>query len=762
MIRVLAVEDSPTQAAALSADLRSTGFTVSLARNGPEALELLAAQEFDVVLSDVVMPGMDGYELCRLVKSSPETQTIPFVLLTSLRDPLDVVSGLQSGADNFLRKPYQREQLVSRLRTAVGNRDLRRAGQLQDGMRLSFLDREFHITAERQQILDLLISTFEELVVASREIRAREEDLAAAHVQLERELHAVELERSRLRAVVDAVPVPLFVMATGGAVTHASEASARTFNTTTAQIRGRSLDDVVTFVDGAGTPIPSTKLPHHIALTEGRASSEGTAFDVFLTGPDGTGLPVVLQASPVVDDAGVLAGCVGTAHVLGALAQHDPVTGLPNSAAFLDHAANLLAGPGGDSALMLVELDRFDVTRASFGNAVGDEVLMEASRRLRQFFERRTDVVPHSESLVGYLGGNRFGVVLAHLPDSFGILHMAESARRRLAEAYVADGDLRLTASVGVAFHDGDHRGTQLFGAASAALHRARVCGGDRVELFGRTASKEAMDRLQLEIDLRKAVERNEVELHFQPEVELATGRLVGFEALARWQHASRGAIDPQTFISLAEESGTIIPLGRHLLRLACARAQTWGERPGASDLTIAVNVSAVQLRPTFAAEVAMVLAETGLSPSRLMLEMTETAAMNDPEATLPILEELRDHGVRLALDDFGTGYSSLAYLTQMHFDQLKLDRGFVAGIHRGDADAIVPQSIIALGQSLGVPVLAEGIEHTCQAEVLRQLGCELGQGYLFSRPLDIEATEALLDRAGEVGYFIQGDQGAP
>lgn len=304
MIRVLAVEDSPTQAAALCADLESTGFTVSLARNGSEALDLLVADEFDVVVSDVVMPEMDGYELCRRVKSSSGTQAIPFVLLTSLSDPLDVVNGLQSGADNFLRKPYQAEQLVARLRTAVGNRDLRRAGQLDEGIQLSFLEREFRITAERQQILDLLISTFEELVVASRELRAREEDLAAAHVHLERELHAVEVERSRLRAVVDAVPVPLFVMATDGVVTHASEASARTFNATTTEICGRTLDDVVQFVDGTGAPIPPTRLPHRVALTEGRGSSEGTAFDVFLTGTGGTGLPVVLQASPVLDDAG--------------------------------------------------------------------------------------------------------------------------------------------------------------------------------------------------------------------------------------------------------------------------------------------------------------------------------------------------------------------------------------------------------------------------------------------------------------------------
>ena len=756
MIRVLVVEDSRTQAFALCADLEAAGFAASLARSGPEALSLLEANEFEVIVSDVVMPGMDGYELCRRVKADPRTREIPVVLLTSMIDPLDVVSGLESGADNFMRKPYQAEQLTGRLRAAVHNQELRRTGQMPIGVRLSFLERDFDITAERQQILDLLISTFEDLVVTSREVRAREDDLVRAHADLEQQLHTVGLERNRLQAVVDSVPVSLFVIAPTGLISHASEAGARTFHTTTTEIRGRKLDDIAQFFDSDGVPIPPTMLPHHTAVVAQKPVTAGSAFDVFLAGLNGTRLPVVLQASPIFDDRGRPAGCVETAHVLGALTEHDAVTGLPNSAAYLDRAASVLASPRADSALMLLEIDRFDVIRASLGPTASNAVLVDVSRRLRRIFDSTPGAASSCECFLAYLGGNQFGVVLANLPGSFNVLHLAESARRLIADRNIADDTVRLTVSVGVALDDQAHEGPQMFAAANAALRRARDAGGDRVELFGHAASQEAIDRLQLEVDLRTAVEHGEIQLHYQPEVDLASGKLIGFEALARWQHERLGFIGPDVFISLAEESGIILPLGRHLLGLACAQARLWQDLAGCPELTIAVNVSAMQLQPEFVEEVTAVLKAAGLDPARLMLEVTETAAMSDPGTTVPIIEELRGHGVRFALDDFGSGYSSLAQLTRIRFDQLKLDRGFVARMHEGGTDAIVAQSIIALGHSLGVPVLAEGIERPSQAEMLRDLGCEQAQGYLFSKPLSGEAVESFLNGVLERGLVVE------
>jgi EAL domain-containing protein (putative c-di-GMP-specific phosphodiesterase class I)/PleD family two-component response regulator len=756
VMRVLVVEDSRTQAMALCEELERAGFGVVVAGGGAEALTQVEAEKFDVIVSDIVMPDIDGYEFCRRLKEEPRFRGTPVVLLTSLTDPLDVVRALESGADNFMRKPYQPEQLIARLYAAGHNRELREGGRSRMGVQLSFMDRVFDITADRQQILDLLISTFEELVVTSRAMRDRESDLADANSALEQHLHAVDLAHGRLQAVMDSVPEPLFVLAPNGCVTHISEASAQALGATTADMLGRPLDDVVRFVDKDGASVSRTALPHHQAMRLGRRASAGTAFDLFIDGPEELPVPVVLYASPVLDADGELAGCVGTAHVLDSLRDHDPLTGLPNSAAFLN-TIKALASSHASSALLLLELDRFDVTRVSRDGAASDEALVEVSRRLEQLFAALPGSDSQGEGLLAYLGGYRFGVVLPNPPDSFSILHLAEAARRHVASIGVGNDPLRLSASVGVALTERGHPGPALLAAAGAALQRARQAGGDRVEVFGQAASQDAIERLHLEIDLRTALETGGIELHYQPEVDLATGKILGFEALARWQHEQLGPVDPARFISVAEESGLIVSLGRRILAEACRRARLWQDAFGDGlELTMAVNVSAKQLRTEFVEEVVEVLQETGLDPRRLTLELTETAAMSEPETSLPILRELAGLGVRLALDDFGTGYSSLAYLTQIRFDQLKLDRGFVKGVTDGGSDAIVAQSIIALGDSLGVPVLAEGIEQPQQAEVLRQFGCDQGQGYLFGRPVDAESAGQLLESSRDRRHVLQ------
>jgi diguanylate cyclase (GGDEF)-like protein/PAS domain S-box-containing protein len=481
---VLAVEDSPTQAEVLRSNLSAAGFEVSLARDGAEALQCLAKGDFDIVVSDVVMPVMDGYQLCQAVKDSPATVHLPVILLTSLTDPLEVVKGLESGADNFLRKPYQPEQLVARIRSALKNRELRSTGEEETGIRLSFMDREFEIDADRSQILDLLVSTFQELVVASRDVRTREAELMQAHVELQRHHDAVDLERNRLQAVMDSVPVPLFVVGPTGDVSHVCEAAATTLGATVDEICGRRLDDVVSFVDSTGTAIATELLPHHRAQELGEPARAGAAFDVFLAHSDGTRLPVVLEASPIFDDRGRPAGCVGIAHVLGALTQHDSVTGLPNNVAYLERAAVLLTGPGGNAAMLRLEVDRFDVIRAALGHESTNQILVEVARRLRQVFEPTQGTASRSECFLAYLGGNQFGVLLGNLPGSFSVLQMAEAARRAVAGCEPAQDGLRLTASVGVALADGGHDSTQLFAAANEALRRARESGGDHVELF--------------------------------------------------------------------------------------------------------------------------------------------------------------------------------------------------------------------------------------------------------------------------------------
>jgi EAL domain-containing protein (putative c-di-GMP-specific phosphodiesterase class I) len=253
------------------------------------------------------------------------------------------------------------------------------------------------------------------------------------------------------------------------------------------------------------------------------------------------------------------------------------------------------------------------------------------------------------------------------------------------------------------------------------------------------------MERLQLEIDLREAVERDEITLHYQPEFDVATGELRGFEALARWHRRNHGPVAPPVFIAVAEQSELIAVLGRQLLRKACTEATSWDGLGGHGVLTVAVNVSTIQLRPAIVDDVRSVLEETGLEPSRLMLEVTETAAMSDPETKVPVIEKLKQVGVRFALDDFGTGYSSLTQLTHARFDQLKLDRSFVDSIDRPGTDAVVARSIISLARALDMPVVAEGVETQAQLDCLRELGCNLCQGYLLGKPMPGELVHGFL-----------------
>ena len=748
MTRILAVEDSPTQAEKLRGDLTSAGFTVTMVSHAADALEMLTTSTVDLLLTDVVMPDMDGFELCRAVKSTEGGRDLPVVLLTSLTDPLDVIKGLEAGADNFIRKPYRSADLIQQLQDTIDDRRHGSESRVQLGVNLSFLDRELRVTTNREQILDLLISTFEELVVSTRQVRASESELARLHARAERLLHTTQLERNRLNAVLDSVPVAVVVMDGGGTITHFNQMATQVFETTVERTGESDGLDRVRFVDTDGVAVPASELPLQRAAATGERVDIGSAFDLLISRDDGTKVPVMLRASPVLDDQGNPAGSVGTADLLSALTQHDPVTGLPNRTTFIERIAGALSVPHAKVAVLLIGLDRLHEARATLDHRTqGDPLLVAASRKLRDTLDRDRDPEVGRDALLAYLGGDQFGVILSGATDDVEYLRAANRIRGAVSDWSERSVGIRVTASVGACFGDEAADSSQLLAATGSALRRARLAGGNRVELFDPAASRRAIDRLQLEVDLRDAMSEGGLHLLYQPQVDLQTGDVLGLEALARWRHAARGPIAPDLFIPLAEESGLILTLGVHLLEAACTQIRTWADggllQPGQA---VSVNVSAVQLRPELADEVIDVLARTEIDPHLLVLEVTETAAMRDPKVTEVVLERLRGLGVRFSLDDFGTGYSSLAYLSRFSFDLLKLDQTFVSDITSSRPDALIAQSVIALGHSLKVPVVAEGVENEDQATVLRLLGCDQAQGYLFGRPLDpADATRLLV-----------------
>ena len=424
---------------------------------------------------------------------------------------------------------------------------------------------------------------------------------------------------------------------------------------------------------------------------------------------------------------------------------YDTLTGLPNRSLFMDRVTHALGWARPDDAtplaVLILDLDRFKVINESLGHAVGDQLLAAVGRRLN-------DALRPADTLAR-LGGDEFAVLVDGLAGDAAAEGLARRMVDSLATPFLVEGrETYISASVGVALsRAGSHSAADLLREAEIALYRAKDDAGDRVSVFHPRMSASSMDRLELELDLRRAIERDELRVHYQPLVDLRTGRTVGHEALVRWQHPTRGLLPPLSFIPLAEESGLILPIGDVVLAEACRQGRAWQlvDRSFA-DLVVSVNLSARQFaRPDLAARVAAVLAESGLPPHTLELEITESLAMSDAEATGVTLRTLHELGVRVVLDDFGTGYSSLAYLSRLPLDVIKVDRSFVAGLHESPANLAIVRAVVGLAQGLGIAVTAEGIEREDQLEVLRGLGCDRGQGFLFAPPAPAAEAGAAL-----------------
>ncbi len=427
---------------------------------------------------------------------------------------------------------------------------------------------------------------------------------------------------------------------------------------------------------------------------------------------------------------------------------HDPLTGLPNRALFLDRLEHALARTARDSrsvGVLLVDLDRFKPVNDSLGHQVGDELLVMVGRRLQSCVR--------PEDTVARLGGDEFAVLIEDLEDTSDATAVAERIEEALRPSFeLGERELVLTASIGVAVSStGQRDPDELLRSADIAMYQGKKTGKARYELFEPPMAARALELLELEADLRRALERDELRLHYQPKVELGTGRIVGVEALLRWEHPERGLVSPLEFIGLAEETGLILPIGRWVLREACRQAREWQEQhPLKPSLEMCVNVSARQFEHReLVGEVAQTLEETALDPGTLVLEITESAVMEDAESNIVRLHELKDLGVRLAIDDFGTGYSSLSYLHRFPVDTLKIDRSFVDGLGEESEDTAIVRAVIALAHSLRLDVIAEGVETAEQVKRLQALGCRMGQGYLFSRPLPSEKVAAALAGGG-------------
>lgn len=418
----------------------------------------------------------------------------------------------------------------------------------------------------------------------------------------------------------------------------------------------------------------------------------------------------------------------------------DRLTGLPDRAAFvelLDRALGESERSGAQAAVLLVDLDGFERVNTSMGHAIGDELLVAVAGCLRGCL-RRVDTIAR-------VGDDEFAILLPEVDR----LHEATELATDLLDSLRAPFGIRgrhlvVGGSIGIATSGSGDR--MVLRDADAALRQAKRNGRGTYRIFDRRLHDAAVERAEIQADLQRALERGEFFLNYQPLVELSSGRLVGVEALVRWMHPERGVVSPAQFIPLAEETGLVVPLGRWILHQACRHAAEWHRRHG--ELLLSVNLSGTQLeQPEIVDEVLNTIDDEGLDPQRLVLEITETVLLHDTRETLEKLAALKARGIRLAVDDFGTGYSSLQYLSGFPVDILKIAKPFVDGL-RGAADSTpLVRAIVGLGESFGVALVAEGIEFAEQREELIELGCQLGQGYLFAPPTDTAGIDALLAR---------------
>jgi diguanylate cyclase (GGDEF)-like protein/PAS domain S-box-containing protein len=434
---------------------------------------------------------------------------------------------------------------------------------------------------------------------------------------------------------------------------------------------------------------------------------------------------------------------------------HDSLTGLPNRALFLDHlelAINHCRRRSGNLfAVLFIDLDRFKVVNDSLGHMVGDELLVGIARRL--------EICLRDGDTIARLGGDEFTILLDGIADYGDAHRVAERVQEVLDQPFnLAGRELFVTASIGIKYSSGrDEQPEDILRDADTAMYCAKALGKAQYQVFDVKMHRRALTLLQIESDLRRALDRHEFQVTYQPIVSLLNGRISGFEALVRWNHPERGLIHPADFVPVAEETGLIVQIDRWVLKEACLQMRKWHETlPSTREMNISVNLSCKQfMQPTVVEQVLQILEETGLEASSLKLEITESVMMERGDYAMDVLKRLSEAGIELSLDDFGTGYSSLSYIHRFPVTALKIDRSFIKRIG-GDQNGEIVGAVVALARNLGLEVVAEGIETVMQLDQLKALGCEQGQGYYFSEPVNEDTATELIEREQQ-GSLLNG-----
>ena len=694
---ILVVDDEPQNRRLLEALLLPEGYRTVCAGDGREALAIVADDAPDLILLDIMMPGMDGYEVARNLKANPATANIPIIMVTAQIDRDARLRGLDAGAEDFLLKPVDRAELWLRVRNHLR---LKAYGDLLQG----------------------------HAAVLETEVQSRTADL------------------QRFRSAMDATADAIFL-------TNRTTMRLVEVNQTATTMLGYSREELLAAAPfelraAVSGPIEAT----YDALIAG--SDDFDVVETTIRHRDGSLRPVEISLHAQLSGSDWIIVSVMTditarkeaEERLQRLAHYDALTNLPNRTLFyetLETTVESAKKHRWTAAVLFIDIDHFKDVNDSLGHAHGDELL-------RQFGDRLSGCVRVRDT-IGRLGGDEFAVILVMETAGQDAAGVAKKIQERMRAPFDLFGrEVSITASVGITvFPDDATDSATLLKYADTAMYRAKRAGRDTARFFTAQMNIDLVARVDLERDLRDAVANNEFVLHYQPKVDLSTGRIDSAEALLRWEKPGVGLVPPLDFVSVLEENGLIIEVGSWVIDSVCGQIARWAASP-TGPVRVAINVCARQLEAGDLEEiVASALRKHNVAPDLLELELTESSLMANTERTVASLCALKELGVQISIDDFGTGYSSLAYLSRFPIDTLKIDRAFVRDITVKREGAEIVLAIVSLAHSLRKKVVAEGVETEAQVAYLRQHGCDQIQGYLFSRPVPARALEEMI-RSGK------------
>ena len=699
--RVLLVDDDEVNLLLTSIALRERGFDITETTGGEQAMRLLTEWLPDVVVLDAMMPGLDGFETCRQLRQLPGFESLPVLMLTGLDDDASITRAYEAGATDFFVKSTQWSLLSGRLRYLL------------------------------------------------RSARTR--------IELER-------NKSRLARAQDLARMGSFDWKRGQGGPMFSAEGLRVFGLAPDEsLPFRVLLRMLPAEDRAGLLTVLREVIKHSSVL---------ATDVPVTLLDGRQRIVHVEAEPEFNEHGSLIGYTGIVQdvtdrrmaedKIKHLANFDGLTGLPNRRQLiwrteraLEHARRL----GHQVALLLIDLDRFKVINDTLGHGAGDELLMEVSRRLRSCVRHSDQVMESSlEAMgsrshrtleaVGRLGGDEFVALLPEVSDERDAERVAKRILDLMREPiFVGGQECFVTASVGIALYPRDGATmADVLRNADVAMYAVKSAGRNNATLYSPMLAGKGREKLALETDLHKALEREELVLHYQPKIDVRSARMIGAEALMRWRRGGQ-LVPPGDFIPLAEETGLINPFSEWAIKEAARQAREWQDSFGFAE-SIAVNLpSRLFERTDLVEHIHNAVSTYGVPHHSIQLEITETGLMKELQSVIPSLHRLNEIGVEISIDDFGTGYSSLAYLTTLPISELKIDRSFVRDLGLTPASTAIVKAIISLARALGLRVVAEGVESLRQMEALHKEGCWLMQGFLFSRPQPADDVEAWLQQ---------------